>query len=366
MQQAAGPTRKQLRLARAVIEVAAERGVPEVRPLRNMPDEVLLAASDRAGYLTASSFEPPMHRPEARLPAIARALDAVEAAMAPRPPMVRPVDVEAEDEAELERRLRAEGFRDTAGMSPTDRRSTIDAMRAYSALKREQRFRVERQRASAARPGARDDRRADMPERVTRPAEYDREPKMEWRDVIPAGGQRAYTYKERASQAKRDQEQAAAEVAAAEVERERKALQDAEQAKRDRYAAQVCHEAALELYGAVGGHAQPVAPWARNAIRPTAEIRADEKRRTDAKAAEEHFAREAQRQRDLRDAEAAAQRRKEDATIAAWKQGTARPTVTLYFRAEHATCQYCRHERPRLRWDQTSWTHACAQYDVAG
>jgi len=154
--------RKFVRLARAV---AAELdGASDVRSLSQAPDAALLRASEKCGLLLATQF----HRPEDRLAAIRRRLDDVRDAES------SPASFgDADDDAAIRRRLRAIAFRDCEGMSPTDRRTTAEALRTLAVLNR-----ASRQRGD---PEKRESRI------VQRPAEFDREPVMDTRTILPEG-----------------------------------------------------------------------------------------------------------------------------------------------------------------------------------
>jgi len=78
----------------------------------------------------------------------------------------------AEDEdAAIRRRLRAIAYRDTTDMSPTDRRTTAEALRTLAVLNRASRRRGDREKSAI----------------VQRPPEFNREPVMCWRSILPAG-----------------------------------------------------------------------------------------------------------------------------------------------------------------------------------
>ena len=123
---------------------------------------MLLRASERCGLLLATQF----HRPEDRLAAIRRRLDEV------RDADDSPASCGDEDDgAAIRRRLRAIAFRDTTNMSPTDRRTTAEALRALAVLNRVSRRRGDREKR----------------EIVQRPAEFDREQVMDTRTILPEG-----------------------------------------------------------------------------------------------------------------------------------------------------------------------------------
>lgn len=118
----------------------------------------------RSGAGCCSQF----HRPADRLAAIRRRLDDVR-------------DAESSSEwsgaedgdASMRRRLRAIGYRDTTNMSPTDRRTTAEALRTLAVLNRASRGRSDREKRASAK--------------VERPAEFDIEPVMVARTILPEG-----------------------------------------------------------------------------------------------------------------------------------------------------------------------------------
>ena len=150
--------RKWLRLAQAV---AAELdGASDVRSLSRAPDDVLLRASERCGLLLATQF----HRTEDHLAAIRGRLDDVRDAESSLASFG-----EADDDAAIRHRLRAIAFRDTTNMSPTDRRTTAEALRTLAVLNR------------ARRRGDPEKREGRI---VQRPAEFNVEPVMIARSIL--------------------------------------------------------------------------------------------------------------------------------------------------------------------------------------
>jgi len=154
--------RKFIQLAEAV---AVEFGgsSASVESLSQASDEMLLRASERCGLLLAPQF----HRSADRLAAIRRRLDEVRNAQASEK-----WSGAEDDDASIRRRLRAIAYRDTTDMSPTDRRTTAEALRTLSVLGRASRRR---------------DREKAEREIVQRPAEFNREPVMIARSILPAG-----------------------------------------------------------------------------------------------------------------------------------------------------------------------------------
>jgi hypothetical protein len=150
--------RKWVRLAQAVV---AELGdAADMRSLSQAPDDVLLRASDRCGLLLAAQFP----RVESRLAALRRRLDEVRDASEVSP------DDEDED-AMIRRHLRAMVNRDCEGMSPTDRRTKAEALRTLAVMGR-----------ASRRRGDREKRESQI---VQRPAEFNVEPRMVARSILP-------------------------------------------------------------------------------------------------------------------------------------------------------------------------------------
>lgn len=150
--------RKWVRLAQAV--VAELGGASDMRSLSKAPDDVLLRASDRCGLLLATQFP----RVESRLAAIRRRLDEVRDASE-----VSPGD--EDEDAMIRRHLRAMVNRDCEGMSPTDRRTKAEALRTLAVMGR-----------ASRRRGDREKRESQI---VKRPAEFDVEPRMQSRSIMP-------------------------------------------------------------------------------------------------------------------------------------------------------------------------------------
>lgn len=125
---------------------------------------MLLRASERCGLLLAPRF----HRSADRLAAIRRRLDDVRDAESSE----KWSGAEDED-ASIRRRLRAIAYRDTTDMSPTDRRTTAEALRTLAVLSRASRGRSDREKRKS--------------EIVQRPAEFNVEPVMIARTILPAG-----------------------------------------------------------------------------------------------------------------------------------------------------------------------------------
>jgi hypothetical protein len=150
--------RKWVRLAQAV--VAELGGASDIRSLSQAPDDVLLRASDRCGLLLAAQFP----RVESRLAAIRRRLDEVrDAGSSAGSPG---------DEGNTPRRaLEAIAYRDTEAMGPTELRATVEAARTLVGMDRaSQRSRDREKRES---------------QNATRPAEYNIEPTMIPRSIMP-------------------------------------------------------------------------------------------------------------------------------------------------------------------------------------
>jgi hypothetical protein len=114
--------------------------------------------------LVATQF----HRPEDRLAAIRRRLDEVRDAE-----YFPASSGDKDDDAAIRRRLRAIAFRDCEGMSPTDRRTTAEALRTLAVINRASRRRGDREKHESTI--------------VQRPAEFDREPVMVSRTILPEG-----------------------------------------------------------------------------------------------------------------------------------------------------------------------------------
>jgi hypothetical protein len=153
--------RKFIRLAEAVA-VELDGASESVESLSQASDEMLLRASERCGLLLAPQF----HRSADRLAAIRRRLDNVRDAESSE----KWSGAEDEDAA-IRRRLRAIAYRDTTDMSPTDRRTTAEALRTLAVLNRASRRRGDREKSAI----------------VQRPPEFNREPVMCWRSILPAG-----------------------------------------------------------------------------------------------------------------------------------------------------------------------------------
>ena len=151
--------RKFIRLAEAVA-VELEAASESVEFLSQASDAVLLRASERCGLLLGPQFR----REVDRLATIRRQLDKVR-------------DAEssgewtgAEDhDAAILRRLRKIAYCDTENMGPTDRRTTTDALRTL--LNRKSRERNEKPAST----------------KIERPAEFNTEPVMIARSILPEG-----------------------------------------------------------------------------------------------------------------------------------------------------------------------------------
>jgi hypothetical protein len=152
--------RKWVRLAQAV---AAELGgAADMRSLSQAPDDVLLRASNRCGLLLAAQFP----RVESRLAAIRRRLDEVRDAGSSAG---SPGD-EGNGTA-IRRGLEAIAYRDTKGMGPTELRTTAEALRTLAGMDR-----------ASHRSRDREKRESQI---VQRPAEFDVEPRMVARSIMP-------------------------------------------------------------------------------------------------------------------------------------------------------------------------------------
>jgi hypothetical protein len=151
--------RKFIRLAEAVA-VELEAASESVEFLSQASDAVLLRASERCGLLLSPLFR----REVDRLAAIRRRLDDVREAQSSGE-WAGPED----EDALIRRQIRRIAFRNPDNMGPTDRRTTADALRTL--LNRKSRERNEKPAST----------------KIERPAEFNREPVMVSRSILPAG-----------------------------------------------------------------------------------------------------------------------------------------------------------------------------------
>ena len=121
-----------------------------------------MRASERCGLLLGPQF----HRTPDRLAAIRRRLDDVRDAESSEK-----WSGAEDDDALIRRRLRAIAYRDTTDMSPTDRRTTAEALRTLAVLSRASRGRSDRASRESAKI-------------VQRPAEFNVEPVMIARSIL--------------------------------------------------------------------------------------------------------------------------------------------------------------------------------------
>jgi len=156
--------RKFIRLAEAVA-LELDHAPENVESLSQASDAVLLRASERCGLLLGPKF----HRTVNRLAAIRRRLDDVRDAESSEK-----WSGAEDDDALIRRRLRAIAYRDTTDMSPTDRRTTAEALRTLAVLSRASRGRSDRASRESAKI-------------VQRPAEFNVEPVMCSRSISPEG-----------------------------------------------------------------------------------------------------------------------------------------------------------------------------------